>query len=108
MLDDLVESGGAAMGRSGENRKAALLNLFMVDGQRAMAEVLYLGPMEEPLREITESRTDGDCWFWNIRYGTEAGLAAIVHRDMLASSLLVLSDYYQIMAVPGKASGMQQ
>lgn len=44
-----------------------------------MAEVLYLGPMEEPVREITESQTDGDCWFWNLR-----------------------------MAAPGKASGMQQ
>ena len=64
-----------------------------------MAEVLYLGPMEEPVREITESQTDGDCWFWNLRYGTEAGLAAIVLHDMMASSLLVLLDYYQ-MQVP--------
>ena len=61
-----------------------------------MAEVLYLGPMEEPVREITESQTDGDCWFWNLRYGTEAGLATIVLREMLASSLLLLSDYYQM------------
>ena len=64
-----------------------------------MAEVLSLGLVEEPIREITESPTEVDCWFWNMRYGTEAGLAAIVLHDMLASSLLVLLDYYQ-MQVP--------
>lgn len=54
ILADLVEPGGAATGRARENAAAALLNLVMAGGERAVAEVLDVGGAEEAVRELAE------------------------------------------------------
>ncbi|KAL6613791.1 hypothetical protein ACP70R_036061 [Stipagrostis hirtigluma subsp. patula] len=54
ILVDLVEPGGAATARARENAAAALLNLVMAGGERAVAEVVAVGGAEDAVRELAE------------------------------------------------------
>ncbi|KAF8646779.1 hypothetical protein HU200_065575 [Digitaria exilis] len=54
ILLDLVEPGGAATPRARENAAAALLNLVVAGGERAVAEVIAVGGAEETVRELAE------------------------------------------------------
>lgn len=57
ILVDLVEPGGAATARARENAAAALLNLVVACGERAVTEVIAVGSAEEALRELAEDST---------------------------------------------------
>ncbi|KAL6853910.1 hypothetical protein ACP4OV_019939 [Aristida adscensionis] len=54
ILLDLLEPGGAATPRARENAAAALLNLVVAGGERAVGEVLAVGGAEDAVRELAE------------------------------------------------------
>ncbi|XP_062208121.1 protein spotted leaf 11-like [Phragmites australis] len=54
ILLDLVEPGGAATPRARENAAAALLNLVVAGGERAVTEVIAVGGAEDAVRELAE------------------------------------------------------
>ncbi|EAY77280.1 hypothetical protein OsI_05255 [Oryza sativa Indica Group] len=57
ILVDLVEQGGASTPRTRENAAAALLNLVVAGGERAVAEVIAVGGAEDAVRELAEDAT---------------------------------------------------
>ncbi|TVU01874.1 hypothetical protein EJB05_52640, partial [Eragrostis curvula] len=54
ILLDLVEPGGAGTPRARENAAAALLNLVVAGGERAVDEVVAVGGAEDAVRELAE------------------------------------------------------
>uniref|UniRef100_A0A0D9VAF2 U-box domain-containing protein n=1 Tax=Leersia perrieri TaxID=77586 RepID=A0A0D9VAF2_9ORYZ len=57
ILVDLLDHGGGASPRTRENAAAALLNLVVAGGERAVAEVIAVGGAEDAVRELAEDVT---------------------------------------------------
>ncbi|GJN16691.1 hypothetical protein PR202_gb03710 [Eleusine coracana subsp. coracana] len=110
ILLDLLEPDAANTPRTRENAAAALLNLVVAGGERAVAEVVAVGGAEEAVREFAEEATvspRGKAKAEALLRALEEGGAAARRRDnnhRLADFLngLVLSDPY--ISSPASAS----
>lgn len=107
ILLDLLEPGGAATARTRENAAAALLNLVVAGGDRAVAEVVAVGGAEDAVRELAEDATTsprGKAKAEALLQALEGASAAKRRDHRLVDFLngLVLSDPY--ISSPASAS----
>ncbi|KAL5228900.1 hypothetical protein ABZP36_017165 [Zizania latifolia] len=107
ILVDLVEQGSASTPRTRENAAAALLNLVVAGGERAVAEVIAVGGAEDAVRELAEDGTAsarGKAKAESLLRALECGAGARRREHRLVDFLngLVQSDPY--ISSPASAS----
>ncbi|KAG8053906.1 hypothetical protein GUJ93_ZPchr0001g31845 [Zizania palustris] len=107
ILVDLVEQGSASTPRTRENAAAALLDLVVAGGERAVAEVIAVGGAEDAVRELAEdgkASARGKAKAESLLRALECGAGARQREHRLVDFLngLVQSDPY--ISSPASAS----